>query len=231
MPFATKMEVMTSEKSNTPSIQDILRGLDTLRATVENMAIQAEEDRQEAARERCEAEKARQATERERKDWENAMERDRKEWARENKKRIDYLDNLFKGQWGKLMESLVKGDLIRLLRERGININDIAQEREKFFQGKTYEFDIIAIDGGEMVAVEVKTTLNLEDVEQFVQKLKMFKEVFPEYKNKKVYGAVAYLKANRGADRKAIKNGLFAIRATGDSASITNDKDFRPTAF
>ncbi len=154
-------------------------------------------------------------------------EKDRKA----TKERMNELDELFTDHWGKLMESLVKGDLLKLLQERGIDVDDIAKEREKTFQGKKYEFDIIAIDGREMVVVEVKTTLRLKDINHFEAKLKLFKEIFPIYKNLKVYGAVAYLKANEGSNKRAMKKGFFVIRATGSSASIINAKNFRPTAF
>ena len=90
--------------------------------------------------------------------------------ARDNKRRTDALEELFTGQWGKLMESLVKGDLISLLNERGIHVNHIAQERLSIFEGKEYEFDIIAIDGESIVVVEVKTTLRLKDIDVFIKK-------------------------------------------------------------
>ena len=37
-------------------------------------------------------------------------------------RRMDELDKLFNGQWGKLMESLVEGDLVGLLQQRGIAV-------------------------------------------------------------------------------------------------------------
>ena len=46
-----------------------------------------------------------------------------------------------------------------------------------------------------------------------------------------IYGAVAYLRAEEEANKYAERQGLFVIRATGDSASIINKKDFKPTAF
>ena len=161
-------------------------------------------------------------------------EKGRKEAEKDRKaaqKRMNELDELFTDHWGKLMESLVKGDLLKLLQERGINVDDTAKERKKQYKGKEYEFDIIAIGGREMVVVEVKTTLRLKDINHFEAKLKLFKEIFPIYKNLKVYGAVAYLKANEGSSKRAMKKGFFVIRATGSSASIINAKNFRPTAF
>ena len=174
-----------------------------------------------------EAEKDRKKTDLQIKQMITEGEKDRKA----AQKRMNELDELFTDHWGKLMESLVKGDLLKLLQERGINVDDIAKEREKTFQGKKYEFDIIAIDGGEIVVVEVKTTLRLKDINHFEAKLKLFKEIFPIYKNLKIYGCMAYLKTNEGSSERAMRKGFFVIRATGSSASIINAKNFRPTAF
>ena len=41
---------------------------------------------------------------------------------KETDKKIKDLTYLFTSQWGKLVESLVEGDLIRLLNERGITV-------------------------------------------------------------------------------------------------------------
>ena len=51
--------------------------------------------------------------------------------AREADRRIKYLDTLFTGQWGKLMESLVAGDLVALLQSRGIQVERTARNIKK----------------------------------------------------------------------------------------------------
>ena len=51
------------------------------------------------------------------------------------------------------------------------------------------------------------------------------------YAEHTVYGAVAYLKADESSDTYAERQGLFVIRATGSSASITNREGFRPRSF
>lgn len=55
--------------------------------------------------------------------------------------------------------------------------------------------------------------------------------MLPEYKNFKVYGAVAYLRAEEESEVYAERQKLFAIRATGDSAAIINAPSFTPKAF
>lgn len=154
-----------------------------------------------------------------------------KERSKAADKRMRELDELFNGQWGKLMESLVEGDLVKLLRARGIKVERMAQRTEHRSGNENYEFDLIAINSHEVVVVEVKTTLRLKHIDHFLRKLESFKRVFHEYSDKTVYGAVAYLKANEGSHRKAAKEGLFVIRATGSSASISNAEHFKPKAF
>lgn len=149
----------------------------------------------------------------------------------ETKQSIRLLHNLFTIQWGKLMESLVKGDLIKLLNEKGIEVGGLSQEHSRPFNGVEYEFDVIAVNGAEIVVVEVKTTLRPDDVDHFIKKLKDFRQVFPEYQRNVIYGAVAYLKANQGSDKSAERKGLFIIRATGSSASIANKEGFQPKSF
>ena len=151
--------------------------------------------------------------------------------AREADRRIKYLDTLFTGQWGKLMESLVEGDLVALLQSRGIQVERTARNIKKEIGERRWEIDILAINGDEVVVVEVKTKLNVKIIDDFITFLGDFKELNPEHKDKKVYGAVAYLRADEFSDVHAEKKGLFVIRATGSSAKIINDKNFKAKKF
>jgi len=143
-------------------------------------------------------------------------------------KKLNKLEYLFTSQWGKLIESLVEGDIITLLNQRGIEVTDTLKRRAGCRDGINYEFDIIAINGNEIVIVEVKTTLRPGDIRDFLKKLKQAKNWMPEYSDKKVYGAVAFLTEDSGTSSLAERKGLFVIRATGDSASIINRNDFVP---
>ena len=150
---------------------------------------------------------------------------------KETDKKINEANALFTSQWGKLIESLVKGDLVNILKNRGIDVHDTSERRKGNHEGENYEFDIIAHNGTEIVIVEVKTTLRVNDVKSFLSKLSKAKLWLAEYKNFKIYGAIAYLKAEEASDIMAMNNGLFSIRATGNSAAITNAADFVPVTF
>jgi hypothetical protein len=47
-----------------------------------------------------------------------------------------------------------------------------------------------------------------------------------EYAGNTVYGAMAYISADAGAEKMAQNKGLFVIRATGDSAYLENPAGF-----
>jgi len=159
---------------------------------------------------------------------------------KEMSKEIKKAQNLFTTQWGKLMESLVEGDLVRLLKEKGVEIERTSTNEKGWMsyidekgvkQKEQCEIDIVAKNGAEIVVVEVKTSLTVTDVRKFLDILKRFTQLLPEYRDKKVYGAVAYLRTQDSSEIYSEKNGLFVIKATGSSANIINKENFKPKVF
>ncbi len=150
---------------------------------------------------------------------------------------IQKVGGRFNKRWGHLVESLVKGKLVHLLRERGIQVNQTLPNveaqltnKDGTVQKKT-EFDIIVANGKEVVIVEVKTVLAPKDLHHFLSNLQDFKSYFPKFKADTLYGAVAYLKSEGKAHVLSEREGLFVIKAVGDSASLINKPEFKPKAF
>ena len=150
---------------------------------------------------------------------------------RESRRRINKLDELFNSQWGKLVEALVDGRVVNILNKIGIKVEQTTQRSEGFYEGKKQEIDILAINGDEIVAIEVKTTLRPEDIRVFEDKLKVLKLWMRQYAGEKIYGAVAYIRADAGSAELAAKRGLFVIKAVGASAYLTNAEGFKPRTF
>lgn len=155
---------------------------------------------------------------------------------KETNKQLKKTDSRFNSQWGRLVESLVEGNLAALLQARGIEVRQTFPNSEVSFvkdDGRVQqkEFDIVVVNGTEAVVVEVKTLLTPDKVSYFLSALEDFKRYFPDFRHKSVYGAVAYLRSEAQAKLYAERQGLFVIRATGDSASIVNAEDFKPRAF
>ncbi len=150
---------------------------------------------------------------------------------KETDRRLKKTEALFNSQWGRLVESLVEGDLVALLQGYGIDVESTSPRVKGRRNGEHYEYDILAVNGEEVVVVEVKTTLRSEDVTHFLGKLAKFTVHQPVYKGKKIFGAVAYLTVDHDVELYAERQGLFVIRATGSSAGIINQADFQPRVF
>ena len=150
---------------------------------------------------------------------------------------IDKTNAKFDNRWGKFVENLVHGDLVALLSSWEIKVHRV-QPRMTYppCKGKRGgEFDLVAVNGEELIIIEVKSTLEKGDVDRFIEKLKMAQDVFTEYRERKIYGGVAYLEAIKKADEYADSQGLFTIKAPGGNSNIStitnNRKTFRPVAF
>ena len=156
-------------------------------------------------------------------------------------KNLNAANGNFNNKWGKFLESLVKGDLVKLLSKRNIKVDMVRSRLVAYGPNgqELGEFDLVAVNGKEIVAVEVKTALTKAKVKKSIDQLKMFRKYFPEYGDKVVYGGVAFLcepedEAARGAAKYAEENGLFVILSPGgegDFSTMSNSKDFKPKAF
>ena len=149
---------------------------------------------------------------------------------------IQKIGGRFNQRWGALVESLVEGKLVKIFQDQGIDITQTHTRSQSEWRKpdgliERREFDIIVANGIEVVVVEVKTTLVPKDVSVFLKNLQDFRNYFPRYKTETIYGAMAYLASESKAHLLAEEEGLFLIRATGDSAGLVNKKDFKPKAF
>ena len=172
--------------------------------------------------ERVRAEAKRRAEEAER------YEAERKKAEKDFNRRWNQLEGMFTSQWGKLVEQLVNGDLVRVLNKRGIAVHRTSIRNRGCFNGQNFEFDIIACNGDTIVVVEVKTTLRPDDVKHFTEVMGHFRDYLPQYKDMKIQGAFGYLSSDAQAAEMAQKDGFWTIHATGGSAKIDNNATFQP---
>ena len=153
-------------------------------------------------------------------------ERKIKELSEEIKKVM----GLFTSQWGRLVEALVEPGSLQLFKERGIKVNKTSKriKLEDEEGNIVMEIDILLENEEVAVVTEVKTQVKVEDVKEFLEKLKKFKKYFPRYKEMRVYGAIAGIEFEEGSDRYAYKQGLFVLKFKEGIIKIANDKKFKP---
>ena len=94
------------------------------------------------------------------------------------------------------------------------------------------EIDLLLENTNEAIAVEVKSQLTVEWVNDFLDELAEFHHFFANYKGYRLYGAVAGLHVGQDVARYAYRRGLFVLSVTGNEmVQILNDAKFRPQDF
>jgi hypothetical protein len=159
--------------------------------------------------------------------------RETSERFRETDEQLRRLEDLFGGkQWGRLMEALVRPNVLQLFQARGRQVRRLHQRSKAQLNGHTLEVDLILENGAEVLVVEVKSTLGVDDVNDFLHDLTEFTTFFPIYRDYAIYGAVAALSFAEEADRYAYRRGLYVVQVVGEgNARILNDDNFRPRDF
>ncbi len=132
------------------------------------------------------------------------------------------------GKWSRFVEGMIAPAVERLFKERGIAVDKVFQRVKTHKNGDEMEIDILAINGEYAVLVEAKSTLKIEDVKEHIGRLEKFKGFFPEYRKRKVVGAIGGIVIEEDSVKYAYRNGFFVIGESGETAVILNDKKFKP---
>jgi hypothetical protein len=135
------------------------------------------------------------------------------------------------GRWGRFVENMVAPACETLFLNRGIPVHQVSQRVKKRLNGETLEIDVLVSNENHVLVVEVKSSLGVEDVKELIEDLKEFQQFFPEYNQKQLYGAVAGIEIEEGADKYAYRQGLFVLAQSGESVAILNDAKFQPKVW
>ena len=132
------------------------------------------------------------------------------------------------GKWGRFVENMVAPACETIFLKRGIPVHQVSQRVKKRLEGQTLEIDILVTNEHHVLVVEVKSSLGVSDVKDFRADLTQFRQFFPEYAHKQLYGAVAGIEIEEGADKYAYRQGLFVLAQAGETVAILNNSDFQP---
>ncbi|MEB3309448.1 MAG: DUF3782 domain-containing protein [Snowella sp.] len=211
----------------TTTADDVWQLLAELTAAQKETERLLKEQAQEAVHRRAEAEQRfREAEQRfretERLLKEQTQETDRQ--IREVNKKIGDLG----GKWGRFVENMVAPACETLFLNRGIPVHQVSQRVKKRLDGKTLEIDVLVTNENHVLVVEVKSSLGVNDIKELIEDLTEFRTFFPEYSQKQLYGAVAGIEIEEGADKWAYRQGLFVLAQAGETISILNNSTFQP---
>ncbi len=131
---------------------------------------------------------------------------------------------------GQFVQDMVEPAVVRLFRERGIPVHRVypnAQARNDAGQVEM-EIDLLVINGDHIVAVECKSRLISDDVDEHLRRLSRFKQCFTEHADKVLIGAVAAMGAPDEVVRYAERQGLYVLVQSDDDVVLRNSPQFEP---
>jgi septal ring factor EnvC (AmiA/AmiB activator) len=131
---------------------------------------------------------------------------------------------------GEVAEELFYRNLRSLFRKRNVKFEKVRRNLRRKGEG---EYDIVAVNEGKVLVVEVKNKLEKRMVDEFVEeRLPRFKELFPEYSRFRVEGGIGALVVKEDVGRYAEKAGLYVLTQTDEGgAALLNRDDFEPKEF
>ena len=129
---------------------------------------------------------------------------------------------------GEFVQEMVRPAVVRLFRERGIEVHQVMRNIEAFNDDDAIEVDLLVINQQQAIAVECKSHLSIDDVNEHLERLQKFKQLFTQFQNLKLMGAVASMIMPDDVAKYAYRRGLFVLAQSGDSVLIRNDAKFSP---
>jgi len=142
---------------------------------------------------------------------------------------IGWIGNTF----GRFTEGLFLPSLEKIL-EKDFGLDTVAPRIRRRQNGSFVELDVLAFSnsGKNMaVVVEIKSKLRDDDIKDFLKQLENFPKLFPEHKDKKLYGIIAAVGIT--AEQKAAMErlGIYVVSIKDDVFTMASSKKFTPRNF
>jgi hypothetical protein len=132
---------------------------------------------------------------------------------------------------GEVIEHLMSPKLKEKFRDRGYCFNHVSRDHEIGDQNgrPLTEIDVFLENAEYALAVEVKTHLKTEDVNDHVKRMGVLRGVADKHGDKRKYlGAVAGAIVHEDVLKYALDNGFFVIDPSGDTVTIEAPDGFVP---
>ncbi|NCA91219.1 MAG: DUF3782 domain-containing protein [Gammaproteobacteria bacterium] len=132
---------------------------------------------------------------------------------------------------GDFIEDAVRPAAVRLFRERGIEVHEVHQQVSAARGGEGIEVDLLVVNDQDAIAIECKSLLSVDDVNEHRERLAKLKRLLPAYASKRMLGAVAAMVIPDEVATYAMRQGFFVIGQSGEQLVIRNDPSFQPKGW
>ena len=132
---------------------------------------------------------------------------------------------------GDFIEEAVRPSAVRLFRERGIDVHEVHQKIDAQRGNEGVEVDLLVVNDTDVIAIECKSNLSVDDVKDHLERLSKIKRMLPTYADKRIMGAVAAMVIPDAVALYAYRHGLFVIGQNGEQLHIRNKEGFNPAVW
>ena len=131
---------------------------------------------------------------------------------------------------GEFVQEMVRSAVVRLFQQRQLSVHQVLPNMTAFDDNGQFrmEIDLLVINSETAVAVECKSRLSQDDVDDHLKRLALLKDCFPQFSKFTILGAVAAMVLPGQVGEYAVRKGLFVLAQSGDAVKILNDDTFKP---
>jgi len=105
-----------------------------------------------------------------------------------------------------------------------ISFDDVTRNMRRHRGTVQEEYDIWLTNGQSIAVIEVKYKAHLDDIKKLERKFLNFKKLFPDYKDYKLYGAMAAFYFSQETKNELLKQGYFVVERSGDLMKTENSE-------
>jgi hypothetical protein len=157
-----------------------------------------------------------------------------KEWQRENAlaiKAVTTSIGKLGNRLGEFVEEAVRPSAARLFQQCGIDVHEVQQNIVVNRNGESLELDLLVVNDKDVVAIECKSHLSTDDVNDHLSRLAKLKQMLPRYQDSRILGAVAGMVVPDNVASYAIRKGLYVIGQNGGHLELRNQTAFTPATW
>ncbi len=137
------------------------------------------------------------------------------------------------GTWQNYTENIILEGFEYAARKYGLRLIQPAFKPPiRRIKGEDFEIDGIAVGLDFVIVIETKTKPTRKAIKQLESNLKRFLKFYPEYRNYRIYGAIAGIVSSDEIKDLAESKGFFVIKhKDGKDVKILNEKNFKPKDY
>ncbi len=136
-------------------------------------------------------------------------------------------------KFGSFTEGLALPSMEHILRKQ-FNMEIISPSVRAEKGGQNYEIDVLAYANSsvnELYVVEVKSHLREEGIIQLQKIITNFRQLFPEHKDKKVFGILAAIDMSSALKERVLSLGFYTAKVREDIFSLDVPENFQARAY